>query len=113
MSDDAKWYEFTKAMVALFISLGNGVFSAFVMTRLWTWFVVSKFGLPTLTIAQAYGLLLVIGFTFSHLHMSVNKIKADTNEDESKGTAALISAFSQIAANLVFWGFGYVAQQFL
>ncbi len=33
---------------------------AYVITRLWEWFAVPVFGVPTLTILQAYGLFLII-----------------------------------------------------
>lgn len=37
----------------------------YVLAKLWGWFIVDKFGLPALTVAQAIGLAIVVGmFTY-------------------------------------------------
>lgn len=50
------------------------MWKGFVLAKLWGWFLVDKFGLPALTIAQAIGLAIVVGM-FSY-------IRAKDDEDE-------------------------------
>ncbi|MGI4942838.1 MAG: hypothetical protein ACRYHQ_20125 [Janthinobacterium lividum] len=35
---------------------------AFVLTKLWGWYIASYFGLPLLNMTHAYGLMLIVGF---------------------------------------------------
>jgi len=42
------------------------MWKGFVLSKLWGWFIVDKFELPALTIAQAIGLAIVVGmFTYT------------------------------------------------
>jgi len=47
-------------IVAFFVLIS--AYYAWVLTYLWAWFVVPLFGLPVLTLAQAFGLSLVIHY---------------------------------------------------
>lgn len=58
---------FFKTMKTLIIILGtiaaivlSMIYTGFVFTKLWGWFVIPVFGLPMLTIAQAIGLTIVM-----------------------------------------------------
>lgn len=42
--------------------IGCNIFSGFVLSILWGWFIASTFGLPALTIPLAMGIMLVIGY---------------------------------------------------
>lgn len=42
------------------------VFNGFVLKVLWGWFIAPKFQLPTLSLASAIGLGIVVGFLTSH-----------------------------------------------
>lgn len=63
------------ALVGFFVAIPLGVmWKGFVLTKLWGWFIVSRFGLPPLSVAQAIGLAVVVGM-FTH-------IRTKENEDE-------------------------------
>jgi hypothetical protein len=44
------------------LGIASSVFGAFVFSKLWAWFVASKFGLPTVGVAEGWGLMMVIAF---------------------------------------------------
>jgi hypothetical protein len=50
---------FLGGLVIIFVGV---IFDAFVLTKLWQWFIVSLFDLPTLNIAYAYGLSLLFKY---------------------------------------------------
>lgn len=52
-------------LMFLFIMAG-GIFEAFVVTKLWGWFVVPTFGLPELSIAVAFGIGMLIALVTNH-----------------------------------------------
>lgn len=39
----------------------NTLFKGYILSKLWLWFIVPKFGLPTISYLEAVGLLLTIG----------------------------------------------------
>ncbi len=86
-------------VVAFFI---NG----YTLSVLWSWFIVSKFGLPALTIAEALGLALVVSyFTFNHA-----KHEWNDNSDEEKVFRLVLMPFLKAG---IFLGFGWVFLQFI
>lgn len=50
---------------------------SFILTKLWLWFLVPLFGLPEVSLAQAYGLMLVVGFFKGMPKTDKNKSKED------------------------------------
>jgi hypothetical protein len=86
----------------------NAVVTGFILVRLWDWFVVSLFALPQLTIAQAIGLSLIVGFLKTH--------ELKDSEEINRKTAAeiFIMAFSRtIMEAVVYLTFGWVVYQFI
>lgn len=60
-----------------------GIWGAFVFTQLWAWFMVSKFGLPPLSIVDAAGVLLVASFaTLGTVVAVVGAVKDAQLKDE-------------------------------
>jgi hypothetical protein len=59
------------------IILVGGLIAAVALSHLWAWFAVPTFGLPPLTLAQCYGVVLVTGFLTR---------QAQHDEDTSKWT---------------------------
>jgi len=54
-----KFLKFIGGIVILFIVI---LFDAFVLTKLWQWFIVSLFNLPLLNLAYAYGISLLVNY---------------------------------------------------
>lgn len=71
-----------------------------VLQALWGWFMVTTFGLPTLTLVEALGLSLVVSF----LTMYIPNEDPD-NDSRSPGEKALAGVF----IGLFFYGFAYCA----
>ncbi|UFP97193.1 hypothetical protein [Gloeobacter morelensis] len=59
---DWRLKEFVFDWIKLFVSLLVGLYGAWLFTYVWFWFVCPVFGVPALTVAQAYGLQLVFLF---------------------------------------------------
>lgn len=56
------------------ISIIVVLYKAIVIKSLWGWFVVTTFGLPALTVANAYGISLLTGIlTYVHTESDNNK----------------------------------------
>jgi formate-dependent nitrite reductase membrane component NrfD len=54
--------KFALAILNMAYVIGCNIFSGFVLSILWGWFIVSTFGLPALTIPLAMGIMLVVGY---------------------------------------------------
>lgn len=65
-------------------------FRGFVGTKLWTWFMVSTFGLPYINTVQAIGLTLLISL------FSPWKSYSDKELDEAKATSPAASLVSTL-----------------
>jgi len=76
------------------------LWNAFVLTKLWMWFAVPAFGLPSLGLASAYGLSLIV-----YLLRSTSGCK-----DEREWWVKLITPFFGPLLSL---GMGWVATFFL
>lgn len=50
---------------------------SFIFTKLWLWFLVPLFGLPEISLAQAYGLMLIVSFFKGIPKTDKNKSKED------------------------------------
>lgn len=80
---------FLVAFVGLLaVVVGLTCLRAFVLLKLWTWFVMPLFGLPALTIPYAIGLSLVVSLFF---HSTAKK--EDKNFWVSAITSPLIALF--------------------
>lgn len=58
------WLMCTLTMVAAMLGLAAlyAIWGGYVLTCLWGWFVVPTFALPPLTLAQAIGVSLIVGY---------------------------------------------------
>ena len=74
------------------------MWSGYVLTFLWMWFIVPLFGLPPLSIAQAMGLGLVIAF-LTHQH-----IKSTGHEGQDKELLRTIAIVMARPAFALFLG---------
>lgn len=90
-------------LASLAISFLNLFLHAFVLTHLWRWFV-APLGLPSIGMAQAYGLSLLIGWLTFHMVTAPPKTTG-----EQKIEAALFRG----ALLLMVWGSGYVAHELM
>jgi hypothetical protein len=88
------------AMVVVMVG-GLAIWRGFVLTQLWTWFIVPTFNAPRLSIAVAIGICLVVGM-FSHKQY---------NEDEKEDTTkTLVNAFLSPLITLLI---GYIVTLFM
>ena len=87
-------------LMALSALINGAAFSC-----LWEWFVSPKFGLPTLSIMEAYGLALTIGM------VAIGMSKPDDNPDVM---GVLLKGFAMTVARAVIMiSAGWVAVQFI
>lgn len=93
-----KFLKFIGGVVVLFVVI---LFDAFVLTKLWQWFIVSLFNLPLLNLAYAYGLSLLINY------LKGFKKQSETNE---KIWELFFIAFARSGIALLA---GYIVYQFV
>lgn len=55
-------YALTMIAAMLGLAAIDAIWSGYVLTCLWGWFVVPTFALPPLTLAQAIGVSLIVGY---------------------------------------------------
>jgi len=75
----------TAVMTIVMIVL-SAIVNGYVFSQLWAWFVVATFGLTAITIPQAIGLAMVVGWFKTGL-------KQDDSLDEYKGFNKLVAMF--------------------
>lgn len=95
-----------KVVVGSVIVMFSSVLNGYVLSILWDWFIVLKFGLASLSIPEAIGLSLTIGFlTF----------KADKNDDTQDDFAKIMIRGISICIGKAIVGLsgGYVITLFL
>lgn len=51
----------------------SAIINGFVLSILWSWFIVPLFGLPTLTIPQAIGISMIVSYLTRHSVLSGNE----------------------------------------
>ena len=99
----------TLTMIAEMLGLAviDAIWSGYVLTCLWGWFVVPTFALPPLTLAQAIGVSLIVGYlTNKYLPKQDNQengIKLDDLDDIERAVDHVIfpPAFALLAGLLV------------
>ena len=90
-------------IVMLFVEL---LLNGYTLSVLWSWFIVNKFGLPSLAIAEAFGLAIVVGyFTFD-----LNETDWHDDSSEEKAARYILVPFLKVG---MFLGFGWVILQFV
>jgi hypothetical protein len=84
----------------------SAMWKGYVLTILWGWFVVPTFGLPTLALAPAIGMSLVVSFL---THQSdATKEQEGSSSDRLAKSAALALLYPALVL-----GFGAVVRQFM
>jgi hypothetical protein len=91
-----------KAMGAIFAFTLLSLYSGYVLSVLWGWFIVSTFDAPNLSIIEAIGICLIVGF-----------FKTSTNTEEEFFELATRLAFGSLINSSVALVFGYVCFQFI
>jgi uncharacterized membrane protein len=94
-------------IVATFIVCAflSALYSGYVLSVLWAWFVVPTFGLPALTIPVAIGLALIVSF------MAKSDAEEKTDDEiTSKIVSAVVKAILKPSFALLF---GWVATLFM
>lgn len=93
-------------IVYLVTAVPRFLWNGFVLKTIWNWFVPNIFlGAPTLSIAQALGLSLVVSiFTYKH---------APTSDKQSALEAVLISLFNSLLVGCIALLFGLIVHSFL
>lgn len=100
---------FISLIIGAFVGLalmvaGLTLLNAFVLIKLWGWFIVPFFGLPPLIIPVAIGLALIVSF----LAVPINTAKSE--DDPSKVRGHIISGFLRPFVVLLF---GWIASTFI
>jgi hypothetical protein len=92
-------------MAGLLLGLGfivllvvSSIWSGYVLSILWSWFMVTTFGLPELSIPQAIGLSLILGY----FH------RATTKEQDPAAALAVV-----LVSPLIFLMIGWVVKGFM
>lgn len=86
-------------IVAIVITYAWG---GYVFSALWAWFIVTAFAAPPLGVAQAIGVLIVVGFAAKPLNLK-------KDDDSSLGKSMLIA----FAVPLLFLAVGWIVKQWL
>lgn len=89
---------------ALALVFAGALWSGYVLSILWSWFMAPIFSLPMLSIPQAIGVALVIGYLTKQ---SKSNLKKDENHESYKDWVEML--LSPAAALLV----GWIVKQFL
>jgi len=87
----------TTTIIVIFLS---AIFSGYVLSVLWGWFILPVFDAPTLTISSAIGLSIVVGFIARDYPEENNK--GDSPSD-ILGKAILKAAIKPLMVLLVGW----------
>jgi hypothetical protein len=69
-------------IVVIFLSY---IFSGYAFTVLWDWFIVPIFGISSLELTEAMGLVLIINYT---------TMRVDTNSEKKEPREAMINAIA-------------------
>lgn len=84
----------------------SSIYSGYVLSVMWDWFIVSHFGLKALPIPFAIGLALIISFT----KKQDSEDKSDTNE---LGEILLKGIVKSLAKPSMFLFFGWIVTLFI
>lgn len=89
---------FTVIVITMFAS---ALWSGYVLSTLWAWFIVPAFGVPGLSIAYAIGLALIVSYTTDHSFKK--KQSYDESLSEQLCRAVGIAAIRPALALLCGW----------
>lgn len=93
----------------LFIAVFGSLFSGFVLTILWAWFIVPAFHVVQITIPQAIGISLVVGMLAPRASSS-----SDDKEKKKDPVDSLVTSFFVVLlAPLIALGVGAIVHAFV
>lgn len=90
----------------VFVMVFSTILNGFVLSTLWSWFIVPAFDLPVLRIPEAIGLAMVVGFLTYHYNENE---KNETGFGELMLKALILSLF-RAGGTL---GVGFIIQLFM
>jgi len=97
-----------KAFYALIVLVVGVLASSYVLLKLWGWIITPTFGVEELTIAQAFGLSVVVGY------LKFGKKVKDKSEEHDNFTSILSKALGRILlSSSLFLLIGWVASLFI
>lgn len=106
-ADKQLWEGITAFMMMIFAMPFTLSLRAYILAKLWVWFVVSAFpSAPVLTFGQAFGIWLIAHFL---------QLRRSKTNDEPPTVADAMStiAFMGVVAPLMCLGIGYIAYRLL
>lgn len=81
-----------KHLASFAVNVGGIVFGGFILSKLWSWFVVPTFpSVPTVDHARGIGLLLVMNFIFMPLYANSAREELERKYPENKYVALVTS----------------------
>ena len=103
-----------KWLSVLVLAIASSLYTAYVYTFLWAWFIVPVTSWPTLTIPMAFGLMLTIAYLRISGREVVERKKIygedkTTLDNKEKIIATVINLF----ADTILFGMGYIVTLFL
>lgn len=90
------------------------IWNGFVLSKLWTWFVV-PLGVNQISIPHAMGISTLVGLFLSGIVLTLAQIKSNMEDkDEDQLLVALMTSFLfGIIVPLLAWGFGAIYHYFI
>jgi putative Mn2+ efflux pump MntP len=89
----------------IFLVIVSTIFNGFALAQLWEWFITTTFAIKAITIPQAIGLSMVIGFITGNYNTESND-----KDDTEKWIKAIVLAILKPTFALVF---GWIIYQFI
>ena len=96
----------TLVLIALVMLPVGFILSGYTLSFLWSWFIVTKFGLPALNIAEAIGITIVARY----LVMNMTKTDRDDDDNERKAVRLVVLPF---AKTVILLGLGWFVHLFI
>lgn len=69
-------------LIRLILGIPISIFSAFIFSKMWGWFIVTKFGIPTISIGEAMGILITLRWLTTPLDIELVKMSAVGRAEE-------------------------------
>lgn len=102
---------FSMFILLIIISIFTGIWTAYVATILWTWFVTPAFGMVSPTLWLMYGLLLTVRYPFSFIMEKLPETEAKIKGTFGKSIESLLfSIFYPLGFLLVGWGIHFLVK---
>jgi hypothetical protein len=95
------------SLMLMIAAIPMALLRAFVLTKLWLWYLVPGFGLAPLTLGYAYGLSLIAGYLTFQFHKSTDK------DDGDRVDSAVQTIFFGLIYPLLILFAGWVGKQFM